>query len=188
METAAACPAIEPPQVLPFVPMTEEKPSLRDLFEREETPLLRFAYGLTGRREGAEDVVQEAFLRLHAHWGEVAQPRAWLYRSVRNLALNHLRERKREADGEAPETADDARGPDGHLARFEAAGAVRLLLAELREEDRRIIEMKYDENLKYDQISQRTGLSVGNVGYKLHHLLKSLAEGLRRMGVEGPEV
>ncbi len=187
METAAACPVLEPPQVLPFAPMTEEKPSLRDFFEAEETPLLRFAYGLTGRRESAEDVVQEAFLRLHAHWDEVAQPRAWLYRSVRNLALNHLRERKRESDAEAPEAADDARGPDGHLARFEAAGAVRLLLAELRDEDRRLIELKYDENLKYDQISQRTGLSVGNVGYKLHHLLKSLAEGLRRMGVEGPE-
>ena len=37
------------------------------------------------------------------------------------------------------------------------------------------------------EISQRTGLSVGNVGYKLHHLLKSLGESLRRMGIESAE-
>lgn len=145
MEIAAAPAVIEVPQVLPSAPMNEEKPSLRQIFEAEESPLLRFAHGLTGRRETAEDLVQEAFLRLHAHWEEVAHPKAWLYRSV------------------------------------------RLLLAELRDEDRTLLELKYHENLKYDQISQRTGLSVGNVGYKLHHLLKSLGENLRRMGIDRAE-
>lgn len=186
MEIAAACPAIEAPEVLPFTaPMTEEKPSLRELFEAEESPLLRYAHGLTGRREIAEDLVQEAFLRLHTHWDEVERPKAWLYRSIRNLALNHRRDHRRESGEEAPDAADDARGPDGQLVRLETAGAVRLLLAELGDDDRRLIELKYDENLKYEQISERTGLSVGNVGYKLHHLLKSLGESLRRMGIDG---
>ena len=45
--------------------------------------------------------------------------------------------------------------------------------------------MKYFEGLKYSQISQRTGMSVGNVGYRLHHILKGLADSLRRAGVEG---
>jgi len=167
--------------------MNEEKPTLRQLFEAEESPLLRFAHGLTGRRETAEDLVQEAFLRLHAHWDDVTHPKAWLYRSIRNLALNHLRDHKRESGEEAPEAADGARGPDSQLARLEAAGAVRLLLAELRDDDRDLLHLKYHENLKYDQISQRTGLSVGNVGYKLHHLLKALGEGLRRLGIDSPE-
>jgi RNA polymerase sigma factor (sigma-70 family) len=188
MDLAAAPLVLEAPQVLPSAPMTpEDKPSLRQIFEAEESPLLRFAHGLTGRRETAEDLVQEAFLRLHAHWEEVIHPKAWLYRSVRNLALNHLRDHKRESGDEAPEAADEARGPDGHLARLEAAGAVRLLLAELKDEDRKLIQLKYHQNLKYDQISQRTGLSVGNVGYKLHHLLKGLGDSLRRLGIEGPE-
>jgi len=73
------------------------------------------------------------------------------------------------------------------MGRLEAAGAVRLLLAELRDDDRALLQLKYHEDLKYDQISQRTGLSVGNVGYKLHHLLKSLGESLRRMGIESAE-
>ena len=173
--------------LLPFAPMTEEKPSLRQVFEAEESPLLRFAHGMVGRHEVAEDLVQEAFLRLHTHWDEVANPKAWLYRSVRNLALNHLRDHKRETLVDEPPEWDAAAGHGDPIGRLEAAGAVRLLLAELRDEDRALIQLKYQEDLKYDQISRRTGLSVGNVGYKLHHLLKSLGESLRRMGIESAE-
>ena len=111
MEIVAAPAVIEVPQVLPSAPMNEEKPTLRQVFEVEESPLLRFAHGLTGRRETAEDLVQEAFLRLHAHWEEVAHPKAWLYRSVRNLALNHIRDHKRESGDEAPDAGGGGRGP-----------------------------------------------------------------------------
>jgi RNA polymerase sigma-70 factor (ECF subfamily) len=186
METAPQS-RVEAPELLPFATMTEEKPTLRQIFEAEESPLLRFAHGMVGRRECAEDLVQEAFLRLHAHWDQVANPKAWLYRCVRNLALNHLRDHQRETlVDEAPEWA----AADGHgdpLGRLEAAGAVRLLLAELRDDDRALLLLKYHEDLKYEQISQRTGLSIGNVGYKLHHLLKGLGESLRRMGIESAE-
>ncbi len=58
--------------------------------------MLRYAYGLVAQRETAEDLVQEAFVRLHAHWEDVANPRAWLFRAVRNLALNHIRDHRRE--------------------------------------------------------------------------------------------
>ena len=188
METASQ-PRVEAPAVLPFATMTEEKTTLRQIFEAEESPLLRFAHGMVGRRECAEDLVQEAFLRLHAHWDEVANPKAWLYRSVRNLALNYLRDHKRETLVEETPEWDAAAGHDDHdpVARLEAAGAVRLLLAELRDDDRVLLQLKYHEDLKYDQISERTGLSVGNVGYKLHHLLKSLGESLRRMGIESAQ-
>ena len=68
---------------------------------------------------------------------------------------------------------------------MEAIGLVRLLLADLPPEDRDLIRMKYQEDLKYGEISERTGLGVGNVGYKLHHLLKGLADALRHAGIEG---
>lgn len=68
---------------------------------------------------------------------------------------------------------------------MEAIGMVRLLLADMPIEDRELIRMKYHEGLKYGEISARTGLGVGNVGYKLHHLLKGLADTLRHAGIEG---
>jgi RNA polymerase sigma factor (sigma-70 family) len=161
--------------------------SLAALFEAEEGPLLQFAFGLVGRRTVAEELVQEAFLRLHPLWDEVENPRAWLYRSLRNLALNHLRDRRRETGledlREEPVHEAEAAGED--LGKLEAVGAVRLLLAELPEEDRDLIRLKYHENLKYHEIGRRTGISTGTVGYKLHCLLKGLADALRHAGIEG---
>jgi RNA polymerase sigma-70 factor (ECF subfamily) len=174
--------------VFPFRNTMEDKPTLRQVFETEESPLLRFAYGLVGQRETAEDLVQDAFLKLHAHWDDVANPRAWLFKSIRNLALNHIRDHKRETPFEDPDDFQShSAGPDQSLGRYEAIGTLQLLVSELDAEDRQLIALKYHENLKYDQISKRTGLSIGNVGYKLHHALKNLADSLRNLGIESAE-
>ncbi len=166
--------------------MTPPKPaSIVAVFEADESGLLRYAIGLVGRRTVAEELVQETFLRLHQVWDEVENPRAWLYRSVRNLALNHLRDRKPESElKEDTATAED-NPPAEVLGRNEAVGMMRLLLAEMSEEDRNLIRLKYNDDLKYQEISQRTGLSVSNVGYRLHHVLKGLADALRHAGIEG---
>ncbi len=166
----------------------EEKPTLQEVFASEESPLLRYAHGLVGQRETAEDLVQDAFLKLHAHWDDVTHPRAWLFRSIRNLALNHLRDHQREAPiNPDHEWQHDSPDPDQALGKLEAIGTLQLLVSELEPADRNLIALKYHDHLKYDQISQRTGLSVGNVGYKLHHTLKHLAESLRRLGIESAE-
>jgi RNA polymerase sigma factor (sigma-70 family) len=163
------------------------RPSLSELFASEEGPLLNFALGLVGRRSVSEELVQDAFLRLHQAWRDVENPRAWLYRSVRNLALNHLRDHRREQplDGVDPTAGDELPAED--MARREAVGTVQLLVAELAPEDRALLRFKYHEGSSYQQISQRTGLSVGHVGYKLHHLLKGLADALRHAGIEGSQ-
>jgi RNA polymerase sigma factor (sigma-70 family) len=172
----------------PSHPSMEEKPTLRQVFDAEESVLLRYAHGLLGQRETAEDIVQDAFLKLHAHWEEVTHPRAWLFRCTRNLALSHLRDHKREMPMDSDrEWESDSPDPEQALGKLEAIGTLQLLLAELHEDDRALISLKYSDGLKYDQISQRTGLSVSNVGYKLHHALKNLADSLRRLGVESPE-
>lgn len=174
--------------IRPSHPPMEQKPTLRQVFDAEESVLLRYAHGLLGQRETAEDIVQDAFLKLHAHWEEVTHPRAWLFRCTRNLALSHLRDHKRETpmdpdrEWESP-TPDPAQA----LGKLEAIGTLQLLVAELHEDDRALLSLKYHDGLKYDQISQRTGLSVGNVGYKLHHALRNLADSLRRLGVESAD-
>ena len=165
--------------------MKSETQSIAALFESEESGLLRFAIGLVGRRMVAEELVQETFLRLHQVWADVENPRGWLYRSLRNLALNHLRDRPKEAQLNE-ESTPSAEGPlNEWLGRSEAIGMVRLLLAEMPEDDRNLIQLKYCDDLKYQEISRKTGLSVGNVGYRLHHALKGLADALRRAGIEG---
>ena len=175
-----AVPLVTPPVTTPPKPQ-----SIVVVFEAEESGLLRYAIGLVGRRSVAEEIVQETFLRLHQCWDEVENPRAWLYRSIRNLAINHLRDRKPESELKDDTAATEESPTPEVMGRNEAIGMMRLLLAEMPEDDKALLQLKYHDDLKYQQISQRTGLSVSNVGYRLHHVLKGLADALRHAGIEG---
>ena len=53
----------------------------------------------------------------------------------------------------------------------------------LDERSREVVRMKFTENLSYKEISVRTGLKIGHVGYLLHHALKAMAEELSKNGV-----
>jgi RNA polymerase sigma factor (sigma-70 family) len=71
---------------------------------------------------------------------------------------------------------------------METVAELRQLVSQLPEKDRRLVQLKYYEGLKYRDISQRTGLTVSNVGFRLHQVLKKLASGLLRRGLEKPFV
>lgn len=158
--------------------------TLEQVFADEESPLLRYAFGLLGRRELAEEVVQDAFLKLHQHWDEVEIPRAWLFRCVRNLALNVLRKNKRETlDDSAGERESSLERPDDELGKMEAVGLIQMFVSEMNERDQTMVKMKYFQDLKYQEIAERLEMTVGNVGYRLHHLLKDLGERLRKSGI-----
>ena len=68
------------------------------------------------------------------------------------------------------------------IARWTSALAP--VIAELPEMDRRLVTLKYYDDLKYREISEQTGVSISNVGYRLHHILKELADKLRPFGVD----
>lgn len=171
--------------------------SIEELFAALESPLLGYALRLVGERSTAEDLVQDAFMKLHAQFEEVREPQRWLYRAVHNAALNHRRDTAKTLSLGAPQSAtsdpsdlsdstdptDDALLPDEQLIRLEGIGLVRLSLAMLDERSRELIRLKFHEDLSYQQISERTGLKTGHVGYLLHHALKAIAGELAKSGV-----
>jgi RNA polymerase sigma-70 factor (ECF subfamily) len=164
--------------------------TIEELFAALESPLLSYALRLSGELSLAEDLVQEAFMKLHAQFADIREPRRWLYRTVHNLALNQQRQARKVVSMDAQEDAagrDEAADPkplpDEQLVRMEGIGLVRLTLATLDERSRELIRLKFTENLSYKEISSRTGLTSGHVGYLLHHAIKSLAEELTRKGV-----
>ena len=162
--------------------------SVEAIFESLESPLLNYAMRLLRELPLAEDIVQEAFMRLHEQFAEVRDPRRWLYRTVHNLALNQLRATRKIVplvhEGEQTQVAADAAPlPDEAIIRCENIGQVRLCLDALDERSRELIVLKFTEGLSYKEISQRTGLTAGHVGYLLHHALKTIASELARKGV-----
>jgi len=165
---------------------------IEELFAALESPLMSYALRLVRNTATAEDIVQEAFMRLHKQFNEVREPRHWLYRTVHNLALNDQRRGANviswpeEPSGQnttvACEYADPQPLPDEQIARMEGIGLVRLCLETLDARSRELVHLKFDEDLSYKEISERTGLNIGHVGYLLHHALKSLADELTRNG------
>ncbi len=161
--------------------------TLQSLFDSEENSLLRYAFSLVGRRAVAEEIVQDVFLQLHTQWDDVDSPKAWLFRSVRNRAYNHIRDSKREVLNEDDGKLQSSASEDSLEARqvhMEALGALRESLEELNDSDRQLVKMKYFDDLKYRDISAQSGLNIGNVGYRLHHILKELAGKLRKLGFD----
>lgn len=162
--------------------------SLAALYAARESALLLYAQGLLRDGEAAQDVVQEAFMRLHAEFETVKQPVPWLYWTVHNLALNHLRNGRKIVqlpdDGpDGQELSDPLPLPDEQIVRLEAIGQTRLCLENLGTRQRELIRLKFEDGLSYKEISDRTKLSVSNVGYLLHHALKDLGASLKKSGV-----
>ncbi len=166
--------------------------TIQELFTALEAPLLHYALRLTGERGPAEDMVQDAFMKLHAQFEDVREPKRWLYRTVHNLALNHRRDNAKlvsfhPADptdsSDQSDPSDPQPLPDELIARWESIGLVRLSLESLDERSRELIRLKFNDELSYQQISERTGLKTGHVGYLLHHALKAIAAELAKTGV-----
>jgi len=166
--------------------------TIEELFTALESPLLGYALRYTGEFALAEDVVQEAFMKLHAQFESVEKPRQWLYRTVHNLALNHRRasgktisldHSSENENTTAADAADPALLPDEQIIRLEGIGLVRLSLATLDDRSREIIRLKFNDELSYKDIAARTGLTTGNIGFILHHALKTIAAELAKTGV-----
>ncbi len=151
------------------------------VFTALESPLLAYARRLLGDFSTAEDVVQEAFMKLHTQFETVRQPQPWLYRTVHNLVVDHQRRSSKmvlagnEEDAPMEDAADPQPMPDEQIARGESIGLIRLVLETLDERSKEIIRLRFDDDLSYGEIAEKTGLKVGHVGYLLHHALKAMA-------------
>ena len=130
-------------------------------------------------------------MKLHMQFQKVLTPQPWLYRTVHNLAVDHQRRANRitlmgdgkDEDAPVSDTADAQPMPDEQIARWEGIGLVRLVLETLDARSRELIRLRFNEDLSYKEIADRTGLKVGHVGYLLHHALKAMAVELEKTEV-----
>ncbi|HEY2952173.1 MAG TPA: RNA polymerase sigma factor, partial [Verrucomicrobiae bacterium] len=108
-DDATSMTTVRPEAASVDVPRSE---SIEELFAALESPLLSYAQRLLGERTPAEDMVQDAFMKLHSQFAEVREPRRWLYRTVHNLALNHRRKTGKIVPLEQPSGASPAGPPE----------------------------------------------------------------------------
>lgn len=156
--------------------------ALKSAVATYERVLIAYAFGLLHEWELSRDVVQDTFMKLHRELksGEPANLKAWLFTVCRNRSLDVLRKEKRVTvtDTQLLEIEGDegVNGPDVLTERQDSHERAMQLMERLPENQQEVIRLKFLGDLSYKEISEITGLSVGNVGYLLHHGLKRLRE------------
>lgn len=155
------------------------------LVRRYQSPLLRHARALLGAARSAEDVVQEAFLRLaqtppHLEEEPDGAPLAsWLHRVTRNLCMDIARTEARRRRREEAAAAHEAVA--GGLPEVEAddtRAAVERSLARLPEDQREVLVLRLLGERSYKEIAAITGKKVGTIGWLVSVGLKALASEL----------
>ena len=144
-------------------------PTIAELFTAHRGALVTYAARILGDRGHAEDVVQEAYLRLDAVMGEqaVLDPLAYLYRIVHNLALDVqrklARERSRTAGGvdAMADIAEDRPSPEREAAARAEVRLVAQAMAELPERTRVALELHRFAGCSIRDIANRLDISVG---------------------------
>jgi len=126
--------------------------------ERQAEPLTRRLERMVGSRETAEDLRQEALLRVWQHGPHDASEEsraAWLWRTASNLAVDELRRRERWAWrelGDAPDGDPSGEDPDERLA-------VRDALEQLSAHERFVLLLRFEAGLSHAEIGSLVGVS-----------------------------
>jgi RNA polymerase sigma-70 factor (ECF subfamily) len=144
-----------------------------------ESPLIGYATTFLHDVERARDVVQDTFIRLYQQDVDKVKGglKAWLFTVCRNRALDVIRKERRITNLEEEQIArvpSGRRTPSERADLEERVGQVHEALNRLSENQREVILLKFEQGLSYEEISEVTGLSSGNVGFLLHTGLKRL--------------
>lgn len=130
--------------------------------------LYRVAYRMTGNEQDAEDLLQDALMRLwqrrHLLSAEVLTE-AYLIIVVRNLWRDRLRAKTLDSATELTENHEppDMIRPDEEMERTDEAFLMKGLIDQLPQKERSIIRMYLMDELSYGEIEQATGFTQGNI-------------------------
>lgn len=137
--------------------------------------LLRFAYLVTGTREGAEDAVQSALTTTYPAWERIARagdPAAYMRRAIVNAHVSGWR-RFGKRQTPVAEVRTEATNPD-HAERIAEHDAVWRLCARLSPAQRAAVVLRFYEDLDYPQIAAILGCPEATARSHIHRALTRL--------------
>ena len=162
------------------------------LVERYQVRLLNFVYRIVGDRERAEDLVQEAFIRVHRHLGRFDRSKkfsTWIYTIASNLSKNELRNRSRNPlvlftsltqgweDEERPlEFEDHSTRPDDLYRKRHVRELVEQTVARLPSHHRQVFVLREIEGRSYEEIAEITHCNLGTVKSRLNRARGAFAD------------
>ena len=163
---------------------------LEAVMEQHQSALLRYATRLLNNESLAQDVVQEAFIRLHAHWDRVVERgvpfKGWLFRTTHNAAIDVIRKESRRRglhQRQATQVEPAGDDPEERSRQNEQHAQVLQSLNVLKPKEREVLILRLQEGMTYQEIAAVIQRSEGYVGTLIHSATKKLSQRLRKAGV-----
>lgn len=154
------------------------------LFRYNFRPLCLYALHYLGDVDASEDVVQECFMKL---WEKLEQGtavdnrRAYLYMTVRNRCLDHLRRKGIPTESLKPYDTYGIVDDDDAQERSQTEARLWTAIDSLPEKCREVFILSKRDGLKYEEIAEELGLSVNTVRNQISKALKVLKEGIHKL-------
>lgn|GEM_PF-2089798 len=160
---------------------------IEELFRQSKDALLAYSESIVREPAAAEDVVQSAFQIIVDRpqllkYDEASRNRAYMMAIVRNLALNYLRDHRKEIPAEMEPAAA---GPslDELLIQKEAFLYAEAVISQLPKNYQDAIFLKYEMDYSHEEISRLLGISYDNVRQRMSRGLRRARAELEKGGV-----
>ena len=164
---------VDPPAERVLEPYVRESTTVAfaRLYAETYRPMVRLALLLTGSGPQAEELVQDAFVRVYGQWDRIESPRAYLRQAVVNACRSHHRRRARELrHGPGASLRAHALDPEADLMRD--------ALARLSDRQRKAVVLRYYEDLSEAEIARLLDCRPGTVKSLLSRALARLRKEL----------
>ena len=160
-------------------PVSRGDQALQDAYQRNIELIYRFIYSRVGNREDAEDLTSQVFLKaVHGLDGErnEASIRSWLYRLAHTTVADHWRQYYRGPTVPLQLVPADAPQIEDVSVPSRSVDTVAKILAELPENYRRVLQLRFLEGLSVRESAAEMGTTEGNVKVLQYRALKRAAE------------
>ena len=157
-----------------------DRAAFEEIFRLYQKPLANYLYRLSGNQARAEDLLQDAFLRLWKaapNYEPSAKVSTYIFRIAHNLFLNEAARRREKAlETLEAETRSD---PASDMNRRELQSAVQKAVEALPEGEREVLLLSEYNGFNYAEISEILGIPVGTVKSRMFSAVQRLKESLK---------
>jgi RNA polymerase sigma-70 factor (ECF subfamily) len=168
-----------------------DKQAFEHLVTRYQHLLYRHAVAMVLDHDAAADMVQDAFVRAYVNLRECrdhSRFRAWLFRTLRNRCLDHLKEAGRRnvrLDDVFEPQINEADTPGALVERNELRAGITRALAQLPSTLREAFVMHYVDDMPYETMSELLDVSVSALKMRTLRAREALKSALRQADVTG---